>query len=114
MSKSHLALEKLVALRQQKAEQALAMIKAEIRESEEAISALEAQLGELDASAGDYESFSLSIRFGAPGRISEQIEAARKALKLKQDRLAAAQLELKKAIHSRRQLKTESAGGPSS
>lgn len=110
MSKSHLALEKLVALRQQKAEQALALIKAEIRDEEAALADLEAQLRKLDESAADYESFSLSMRFGTPDRMAEQIEAARQALREKENKLAAAQLSLKKAMHSRDQLKRESTG----
>ena len=102
--KTQKTLERLVALRRQKAEQAMALITAEIRREEAALAGVEAQVKALDAAAEDYASHSLAMRHGHPGHLQKQIEAHHRTLGAKRAQLEDARLALKKAIHSEERL----------
>lgn len=101
---------KLVALRRQKAEQALALLQNEIRSDERVLAALQAEIDAADRSGADFEAVSLSRRFGHVGLMHARLESKRAALSEKRSRLRAAQDVLRREIDSEGRLEKELRG----
>lgn len=93
-------LKKLVALKRQKAEQDFALAKAALQAEEQRLAQLQAELSAIDANAGDYVDFALSMRFGRTAHLMRRIEAARQGVALKRKELDAAREAFKNVLYS--------------
>lgn len=98
------ALKRLVALRRQKAEQAFGAAKGELRQAEQALAALQAEMAAIDKAGADYADLALSMRFGRSAFLMGRIAEQRDAIAQKQAVLDRAREALKKAIHSEERL----------
>jgi len=103
-------LKKLVALRRQKAEQALALLQADIRAGEEALVSLQAELASLDKAAGDFGALSLAHRHGRPGALLARISETQAQIAENKGRLPAMRDAVKAALHSEQRLSDLEAG----
>lgn len=93
-------LKKLVALKRQRAEQAFALARAGLQVEERRLTQLQAELSAIDANAGDYADFVLSMRFGRTAYLMQRVEAARQAVASKRKTLDAARETLKSVLYS--------------
>ncbi len=106
MAKKGPDLGKLVALKRQKAEQAYAVMQADITAAETELDVLQARLEAGDVTDEGYAAHSLSERHGHPARILALIAMQKSSIAQKRAELRDMKEGLKRAFHSEQRLKS--------
>ena len=104
MADSDAVLEKLVALKRQRAEQHVLAIQQEVDAAEARLACLAESLKSADRDEVDFAVRKLSYQQGHIEKLLADMAAQRAVIAQKQEELARAQMELRKAFHSQDRL----------